>query len=55
MRLHAAQSLGELGPAARPVVPDLLRLTMNSNRALAQAASNAVFKLDPAALPPRGQ
>ena len=51
---YAAGALGELGPLARPVVPDLLRLMTNSSGGVAREASNAVFRIDPSALPPRG-
>jgi hypothetical protein len=50
----ASQCLGELGSNARPAVPALLRLMTSTNAPVASAASNAVLRIDPAALPPRG-
>lgn len=57
----AAQSLGEIGLSqiqtgtnAQPALPALLRLMTSTNASVASAASNAVFRIDPAALPPRG-
>src|SRR6266540_677832 len=51
VRGAVAVSLSGLGPAARPAVPELLRLMRISDPKLASEASNAVFKIDPAALP----
>ena len=49
---QAALALGNKGAAARSAIPALLRLM--TSRDLAQTASNAVFSIDPAALPQRG-
>jgi len=54
VRLLAAHSLGEMGFIAQPALPALLRLMTSTNSSLASAASNAVFQIDPAALPARG-
>jgi len=50
----ASFSLSEMGTNAQPAIPALLRLMTSTNTTVASAASNAVFRIDPAALPVRG-
>ena len=50
----AARSLGEMGSNAQPALPALLRLMTSTNSPVASSASNAVFHIDRASLPPRG-
>jgi hypothetical protein len=51
----AASSLGQFGELAKPAVPSLLGLLSNTNDWVAVFASNAVLRIDPAAVPPRRQ
>jgi HEAT repeat protein len=50
----AARSLGQFKVLAKPAVPSLLGLLSNTNAFVAVFASNALLRIDPAALPPRG-
>lgn len=55
VHLQAGEGLRRLSSNAQPALPVLLRLMTNSVSRVAVAASNAVFRIDPAALPPRGR
>ena len=50
----AADALGMLGADAKSAVPDLLPLLSGPDAYCALLASNALFRIDPAVLPPRG-
>ena len=45
------ETLGFFGMGAKSAVPELLRLLNGSNLALSMEASNAIYKIDPTALP----
>ena len=49
----AARTLEDIGEMAKPALPHLLTLMTNSNAWVAHTASNAVFQIDPTALPAR--
>jgi HEAT repeat protein len=46
-RIHAASALGDLGAAARPALPDLLRVVQDSDGAVAAVAAWATVRIDP--------
>jgi HEAT repeat protein len=50
-RVGAVQALGKMGPAAKPTVPDLVRLLADEEWDVRQEAAAALKKIDPKALP----
>jgi len=53
VRWTAASSLGGLAPDSKAAVPNLRRLVGDPNSRVREFASNALFCIDPTALPPR--